>query len=170
MLALVFLLFRYQKKKSKPSDKEGVSALLTWRRISYQELEHATNGFDESSLVGTGGFGSVYKGKLFDGTTVAVKVFNLQVERALRSFNDECEVMSKIRHRNLVKIISSCSNNIDFKALVLEYMANGRLEKWLYSHNYCFDILQRLNIMIDVASALEYLHYGYGTPIVHCHL
>ncbi|KAK1556427.1 hypothetical protein Q3G72_004883 [Acer saccharum] len=52
VLALVFLLFRYQKKKSKPLDKEGVLALLTWRRISYQELEHATNGFDESSLVG----------------------------------------------------------------------------------------------------------------------
>ncbi|KAK1556707.1 hypothetical protein Q3G72_018719 [Acer saccharum] len=53
VLALVFLLFRYQKKKSKPSDKEGISALLTWRRISYQDLEHATNGFDESSLLGT---------------------------------------------------------------------------------------------------------------------
>jgi LRR receptor-like serine/threonine-protein kinase FLS2 len=98
-----------------------------------------------------------------------VKVFNLQVERALKSFDDECEVMSKICHRNLVKIISCCSN-IDFKALVLEYMPNGSLEKWLYSHNYCLDILQRLNIMIDVASALEYLHHGYGTPIVHCDL
>ena len=111
----------------------------------------------------------VYKGKLLDGMDIAVKVFNLQVERALKSFDDECEVMSKICHRNLVKIISCCSN-FDFKALVLEYMPNGSLEQWLYSHNYCVDILRRLNIMIDVASALQYLHHGYGTPIVHCDL
>lgn len=47
-------------------------------------------------------------------------------------------------------------------------MSNGSLEKCLYSDNYFLDILQRLNIMIDVASALEYLHFGYSTPIVHC--
>ncbi|KAK2642493.1 hypothetical protein Ddye_024256 [Dipteronia dyeriana] len=170
VLAIVFLLFRSQKKKLKLLDEEDLSSLATRRRISFQELDLATNGFDEGNILGTGGFGSVYKGKLLDGTIIAVKVFNLQFERALRSFNDECEVMSKIRHRNLVKIISSCSNNIDFKALILEYMANGSLEKWLYCHNNFFDVLQRLNIMIDVASALEYLHNGYGAPIVHCDL
>ena len=77
--------------------------------------------------------------------------------------------MKSIRHRNLVKIISSCSNE-DFRALVLEYMTNGRLEKVLYLSNCILDSLQRLNIMIDVASALEYLHFGYSTPIIHCDL
>jgi LRR receptor-like serine/threonine-protein kinase FLS2 len=69
VLALTILLFRSQKKKSKGNslDREDVSILATWRRISYQELERATNGFDESNLLGTGGFGSVYKGKLLDG-------------------------------------------------------------------------------------------------------
>ncbi|XP_018828263.2 LRR receptor-like serine/threonine-protein kinase GSO1 [Juglans regia] len=70
---------------------------------------------------------------------------------------------------NLIKIISICSN-IEFKALVLEYMPNGNLEKWLYSHNHYLNVLQRLNIMVDVASALEYVHYGYSTIIVHCDL
>ncbi|KAK2642489.1 hypothetical protein Ddye_024252 [Dipteronia dyeriana] len=123
VLALIFLLFRCQKKNFKPLDKEDVSALS----ISYQELERATNGFDEGTLLGRGGFGSVNKRKLLDGTTIEVKVFNFQVERALQSFNYECEVMRKICHRNLVKIIGSCSN-IDFKALVLEYMANKSLK------------------------------------------
>ena len=85
----------------------------------------------------------------------------------LRSFNVECEVLSGIRHRNLVKIISSCTNE-DLKALVLEYMPNGSLEKCLYSEEYFLDILQRLNILIDVASAVEYLHFGYSVPVVHC--
>ncbi|KAH7568760.1 hypothetical protein JRO89_XS06G0045600 [Xanthoceras sorbifolium] len=166
VLALIIQWFISQKRKTNSLNREDVSTLATWRRIPYDELYRATNGFDESNLVGTGGFGSVYKGKLLDGNDIAIKVFNLQLERALKSFDDECEVMSKICHRNLVKIVSCCSN-WDFKALVLEYMPNGSLEKWLYSHNYFLDILQRLNIMIDVASALEYLHHGYGTPIVH---
>ncbi|PRQ19090.1 putative protein kinase RLK-Pelle-LRR-XII-1 family [Rosa chinensis] len=78
-------------------------------------------------------------------------------------------MLSKIRHRNLIKIISCCSQT-DFKAVVLNYMPNGSLDKWLYSESFSLNILQRLNIMIDVASALEYLHHGYGTPIVHCDL
>ncbi|KAL5772195.1 hypothetical protein ACOSQ2_012119 [Xanthoceras sorbifolium] len=166
VLALIIQWFRSQKRKTNSLDREDVSTLATWRRIPYDELYRATNGFDESNLLGTEGFGSIYKGKLLNGKDIAIKVFNLQLERALKSFDDECEVMSKICRRNLVKIVSCCSN-WDFKALELEYMPNGSLKKWLYSHNYFLDILQRLNIMIDVASALEYLHHGYGTPIVH---
>ncbi|KAH7576068.1 hypothetical protein JRO89_XS02G0286300 [Xanthoceras sorbifolium] len=89
------------------------------------------------------------------------------MERALRSFDVECEVLSGIRHRNPFKIISSCTSE-DLKALVLEYMPNGILAKRLYSNEFFLDILQRLNILIDVASALEYLHFGYSIPIVHC--
>uniref|UniRef100_A0A5B7CCB5 non-specific serine/threonine protein kinase n=1 Tax=Davidia involucrata TaxID=16924 RepID=A0A5B7CCB5_DAVIN len=116
-----------------------------------------------------GSFGSVFRGTLSDGMSIAIKVFNLQLEGAFKSFDVECEVMRNIRHRNLVRIISSCTN-MDFKALVLEYMPNGSLEKWLHTQNYGLDILQRLNIMIDVALALEYLHHDHTTPIVHCDL
>ncbi|KAH7568711.1 hypothetical protein JRO89_XS06G0035500 [Xanthoceras sorbifolium] len=100
---------------------------------------------------------------------IAVKVFNLQVEKALKCFEMECEVIRNTRHRNLIRIISSCSS-VDFKALVLEFMPNGSLDKCLYSGEYILDILGRLNIMIDIASALEYLHHGYTSPIVHCDL
>ncbi|XP_042944598.1 receptor kinase-like protein Xa21 [Carya illinoinensis] len=100
---------------------------------------------------------------------IVVKVINLGVEGALKCFDAEGEVLRNARHRNLVKIISVCSN-IDFKALVLAYMPSENLEKWLYSHERCLNFLQRLNIMINVASALEYLHYGFSTIIVHCDL
>uniref|UniRef100_M1CNX7 non-specific serine/threonine protein kinase n=1 Tax=Solanum tuberosum TaxID=4113 RepID=M1CNX7_SOLTU len=103
------------------------------------------------------------------GTSIAVKVFNLQVEAAFKSFDTECEVLRNLQHRNLVKVITSCSN-LDFKALVLKYMPDESLEKYLYSHNYFLDIRQTLSIMIDVACALEYLHYGCSLPMIHCDL
>ncbi|KAG7959954.1 hypothetical protein I3843_10G095500 [Carya illinoinensis] len=143
--------------------------LTTWKIISYQELLLATDGFNRSNLLGEGSFGSIYKGSLSDGKNIAVKVINLQVEGAFKCFDAEYKVLRNTRHRNLVKIISICSN-VDFKALVLEYMPNESLEKWLHSHDRCLNFLQRLSIMIDVASALEYLHYGYSSVIVHCDL
>ncbi|CBI29526.3 unnamed protein product, partial [Vitis vinifera] len=141
----------------------------THEKISHQQLLYATNDFGEDNLIGKGSQGMVYKGVLSNGLTVAIKVFNLEFQGALRSFDSECEVMQGIRHRNLVRIITCCSN-LDFKALVLEYMPNGSLEKWLYSHNYFLDLIQRLNIMIDVASALEYLHHDCSSLVVHCDL
>ncbi|KAF7842257.1 putative LRR receptor-like serine/threonine-protein kinase [Senna tora] len=136
-------------------------------RISYYELLRGTNGFNESNFLGKGSFGSVYKGVLSSGQLVAVKIFHLDLEGAFRSFDAECVAICNLRHRNLVKIISSYSN-VDFKSLVMEFMPNGSLDRWLYSHNYCLNILQRLNIMIDVAAALEYLHHGSFTPTIHC--
>ncbi|KAJ7968725.1 Receptor-like protein kinase [Quillaja saponaria] len=163
-------LWIYWSKKTVGSTEKELSTIGVPRRISYYELLQATNTFDESNLLGKGSFGSVFKGRLPSGLVIAVKVFNFDMEAASRSFDVECEAMRNIRHRNLIKIISSCSNNVDFKALVMEFMQNGSLEKWLYAHNYCLDFFQRLNIMIDVASALEYLHHGYSTPVVHCDL
>ncbi|XWS10102.1 hypothetical protein CRYUN_Cryun39dG0046900 [Craigia yunnanensis] len=171
VLALILIFSRRQKRSTNdmPIDQESLQALTEWRRISYHELHQATDGFCNSKLLGVGSFGSVYQGTLLDGLSIAVKVFNLELEGAFKSFDIECEVLRNISHRNLVKIISSCSN-IDFKALVLEFMPSGSMEKWLYSHNHFLDILHRLNILIDVASGLEYLHHGYTTPVIHCDL
>jgi len=117
----------------------------------------------------------VYKGILSDGTLIAVKVLQLQNDQVNKSFQIECNVLRKVRHRNLVKIVTSCSNPY-FKALVFEFMPNGTLEKHLYPGRYnnsgddvCeLGLKTRLDIAIDVAYAIEYLHHDSSVQIVHC--
>ncbi|KAL5712584.1 non-specific serine/threonine protein kinase [Ranunculus cassubicifolius] len=152
----------YQVKKRQVSTPLDLESVEVHRMISYQELRKATNSFSESNLLGKGSFSSVYKALLSDGTITAVKVLNLQREGALKSFDVECQVISRIKHRNLIKIVSICSYQ-EFRALILQYMPNGSLEKWLYSH-------QRIQVMLDVAMALDYLHNDYFEPVVHCDL
>ncbi|XP_049414410.1 probable LRR receptor-like serine/threonine-protein kinase At3g47570 [Solanum stenotomum] len=146
-------------------------------KITYQDIFKSTNGFSEDNLVGTGSFGSVYRGKfqVFD-KVMAVKVLNLQQRGALKSFSDECRALKSIRHRNLLKIIAVCSSidyqGNDFKCIVFEFMENGSLDDWLHSKGdeQYLNIIQRLNIAIDAASALDYLHNNCQVPIVHCDL
>ncbi|CAI0628165.1 unnamed protein product [Linum tenue] len=173
VVVVVVIIWCWNRKvRNRMSGREESLPVTKWRRISLLELQRATNGFDDCNLLGKGSFGCVYKGELADGTSVAVKVFNFSEEEAdvdTIDVHHECEILCNLRHRNLIKIISICYA-IDFKALVLEFMPNGSLEKWLYSYNNFLDIIQRVNIAIDIASALEYLHHGYSVSIVHCDL
>ncbi|WJZ87827.1 hypothetical protein VitviT2T_007178 [Vitis vinifera] len=141
-------------------------------RVSYKELLKATSGFAYSILIGMGSFGSVYKGILSRGERpVAVKVLNLQQRGAAKSFMAECKVLRNIQQRNLLRIITSCSSvdnkGCDFKALVFEFMPNGNLDSWLHHESRNLSFRQRLDIAIDVANALDYLHHQCQTPIVH---
>ncbi|XP_047258614.1 probable LRR receptor-like serine/threonine-protein kinase At3g47570 [Capsicum annuum] len=165
-ITFVFFWIRYRRGKRAPQQPDSLSS-ITRKTISYYELLQATEALSESNLIGSRSFRSVYKGVLRSGTAVAVKVFNLQLDVAFKSFDTECEFLRSLRRRNLIKVITSCSN-LDFKALVLEYMPNGSLDKYLCSHNYFLNIRQRLSIMIDVACALEYLHHGCALPVIHC--
>lgn len=85
----------------------------------------------------------------------------------------ECEALRNIRHRNLVGMLTACSSmdftRNDFKALVYEFMPNGALDRWLHVDG-TLSLLQRLDIAMDVAHALKYLHLDFETPIVHCDL
>ncbi|CAN1836899.1 Probable LRR receptor-like serine/threonine-protein kinase At3g47570 [Linum perenne] len=136
----------------------------------------------------SGSFGSVYKGVLNDIgeasiNNIAVKVFNLQRRGALKSFVAECEALKNIKHKNLVRIVTVCSSvdheENDFKALIYEFLANGSLEDWLHrpieridesTATRSLNFIERLNVAIDIASAVDYLHNNCGTPIVHCDL
>ena len=176
-----FFLFYWRKNKRNDNSSES-SLKQSFLRVSYQMLLKATDGFSSANLIGVGSFGSVYKGILGeDRSVVAIKVLNIQCQGAFRSFISECEALKNIRHRNLVKIITSCSSvdfrGNDFRALVYEFMPNGSLENWLHMDLETnimqveiqnLTILQRTNIAIDVACALDYLHHHCPTPVVHC--
>ncbi|KAL6001822.1 hypothetical protein ACLOJK_040385 [Asimina triloba] len=104
----------------------------------------------------------------------------MKQSRASSSFTAECEILRNIRHRNLVKIITSCSSmspsGAEFKAIVMKFMSNGNLDRLLHhqgenpSMPTRFGLLQRLNISIDVAAAMDYLHHDCDPPVVHCDL
>ncbi|XP_077216638.1 uncharacterized protein LOC143851178 [Tasmannia lanceolata] len=183
VLGLILLLCVFstlcwiRKSRKKPSSIPSMQSRHL--KVSYLELFKGTDGFSSSNQIGVGAYGTVYKGILDHGeTVVAVKVLNLQQRGASKSFMAECEALRNIRHRNLLKIITSCSSidfsGNNFKALVFDYMPNGSLEKWLHpevdgqQQLRNLNLIQRLNIAIDVASALDYLHHHCQTPIVHC--
>ncbi|KAF7850212.1 LOW QUALITY PROTEIN: hypothetical protein BT93_L5733 [Corymbia citriodora subsp. variegata] len=173
IVSILLLLFAIclLRKHGNPSKKAPVLVEnplgIDRPMISYRELCLATNNFSKINLLGVGSFSFAYKGTLANGIDIAVKVLNFLIEGALKSFDTECEVFCNIWHRNLVKVISSCTN-VDLRALVLQYMPNGSLEKWLYSNNYSLGLHQRMNIMVDIATMIEYLHHGQLEPIVHC--
>lgn len=170
------------KKKKKEKSSEPMLT-ESFEKISYETLFKATEGFSSQNLIGTGSFASVYKGVVDEnGSTVAIKVLDLQRRGASKSFIAECEALRHIRHRNLVKVITCCSSldfqGNDFKALVYDFMPNGSLESWLHSHttpheydqSRQLDLVQRISIAYDVACALDYLHYRCGNVVVHCDL
>ncbi|CAI0394230.1 unnamed protein product [Linum tenue] len=172
------IVFWIKKRGNPDTVSDGDSGM---QQLSYQNLFKATDGFSETSLIGLGSFGSVYKGVLDNGGMVAVKVFNLQRRGAGKSFVAECEALKSIRHRNLVRIVTVCSGidhrGNDFKALVYEFMENGSLEDWLHpvennsdETSRSLNFRQRLNIAVDIVYALDYLHHQCETPIVHCDL
>ncbi|XP_058195780.1 putative leucine-rich repeat receptor-like serine/threonine-protein kinase At2g24130 isoform X2 [Rhododendron vialii] len=148
-------------------------------RITYKELFDATGGFDEGRKLGSGSYGRVYEGLLPDGMHIAVKVLQLQTGNSTKSFNRECQVLKRIRHRNLIRIITACSLP-DFKAIVLPYMANGSLDSWLYppsgpgvassSQSSDLSLIQRVNICSDIAEGMAYLHHHSPVRVIHCDL
>ncbi|KZV57091.1 receptor-like protein kinase [Dorcoceras hygrometricum] len=176
----IYILVYRRRIKLKEAQYLVSSLPESFLRLSYADLVKATDGFSEANLLGSGRFGSVYKGTLDENqVSVAVKVLNLETKGASKSFISECNAIKGIRHRNLLQILSVCQSTDaqgnDFKALVYEFMANGSLDKWLH-HDYAKDenaggenlsIAQRLNIAIDVANAVEYLHNGTDSIIVH---
>lgn len=178
LVLLVYFLFLLKKsqRRNAPLTSFGENFL----KVSYNDLAQATKNFSDSNLVGKGSYGSVYRGKLKEQKVeVAVKVFDLEMQGAERSFLLECEALRSIQHRNLLPIITACStvdnNGNVFKALVYEFMPNGNLDTWLHHKGEGkaprkLGLTQRINVAVDIANALDYLHFDCGRPTVHCDL
>ncbi|KAL5556917.1 hypothetical protein UlMin_039153 [Ulmus minor] len=137
-------------------------------KISFAEIQLVTKNFDSKLIVGKGGFGSVYKGTLSNGTKVAVKRSAPGSGQGIFEFQTEILVLTKIRHRHLVSLIGYCDERNEM-ILVYEFMENGTLRDHLYDSELPhLSWKQRLEICIGAASGLHYLHKGSaGGIIIH---
>ncbi|KAJ1385122.1 Serine-threonine/tyrosine-protein kinase, catalytic domain [Sesbania bispinosa] len=120
--------------KSIASGNLSVMAQGLCRYFSLQEIKHATKNFDESNVIGVGGFGKVYKGVIDNGMKVAIKRSNPQSEQGVNEFQTEIEMLSKLRHKHLVSLIGFCEED-DEMCLVYDYMALGTFREHLYKGN-----------------------------------
>ncbi|KXG33228.1 hypothetical protein SORBI_3003G274300 [Sorghum bicolor] len=133
------------------------------------EMERATLGFDESRIIGEGGFGRVYEGILEDGERVAIKVLKRDDQQGTREFLAEVEMLSRLHHRNLVKLIGICTEGHS-RCLVYELVPNGSVESHLHGSDKGaarFDWDARLKIALGAARALAYLHEDSSPRVIH---
>lgn len=143
----------------------GSAGEVSLTEFSYSEIKEATNNFDESREIGHGGCASVYKGFLRH-TTVAIKKFNREGVAGEKEFNDEVEILCRMRHPNLVTLVGVCR---DPKVLVYEFLPNGSLEDRLQRKLQTEPLPWRMRIKIaaDICTALIFLHSNKPKSIAH---
>ncbi|XP_074311142.1 cold-responsive protein kinase 1-like isoform X1 [Silene latifolia] len=136
---------------------------------TYKELQSATDNFNKQNKIGQGGFGSVYKGKLRDGTLVAIKVLSPESRQGLREFLTELTVLADIKHENLVEMLGCCVEG-DNRILLSRYLENNSLAKTLLGlsrNTINFSWIIRRDICIGIAKGLAFLHEEVQPHIIH---
>ncbi|XVE88704.1 hypothetical protein DITRI_Ditri19aG0090200 [Diplodiscus trichospermus] len=139
------------------------------KNFTLNDIERATNSFDASWVIGEGGFGIVYRGILGDGAAVAVKVLKREDQRGGQEFLAEVEMLSRLHHRNLVKLIGICTED-NIHCLVYELVPNGSLESHLHGVDKETDPLDwgvRMKIALGAARGLAYLHEDSSPRVIH---
>ncbi|KAK4605965.1 hypothetical protein RGQ29_000305 [Quercus rubra] len=182
MILVSFIIFHLYKKKyassnffarntysdpSSRSEVEGGSVYFGVPVYSYSELEEATNYFDIEKELGNGGFGTVYHGKLHDGREVAVKRLYDHNYRRVQQFMNEIDILTRLRHKNLVSLYGCTSRHCRELLLVYEYIPNGTVADHIHGNQATPGSLTwptRMSIAIETASALAYLH---ASDIIH---
>ncbi|KDP32267.1 hypothetical protein JCGZ_14788 [Jatropha curcas] len=145
--------------------QEGVGPTSMFRKFSYKETKKATDNFN--TIIGQGGFGTVYKAEFSDGLVAAVKRMNKVSKQGEDDFCREIELLARLHHRHLVALRGFCIKKHE-RFLMYEYMANGSLKDHLHSPGKTpLSWRTRIQIAIDVANALEYLHFYCDPPLCH---
>ncbi|XP_028751418.1 putative serine/threonine-protein kinase [Neltuma alba] len=136
--------------------------------FDYQTLKKATMNFHPDNLLGSGGYGPVFRGKLADGRLIAAKTLNLnKVQQGEKQFLAEVRLITSIQHKNLVRLLGCCIDGPQ-RILVYEYMKNRSLDLILNADNNQFlDWSTRFQIILGIARALQYLHEDSHMRIVH---
>ncbi|XWS25045.1 hypothetical protein CRYUN_Cryun27aG0037200 [Craigia yunnanensis] len=136
--------------------------------FTYSEIQLATDDFSKKNLLGEGGYGHVYRGKLKDGQLIAAKVRKQESTQGFAEFNSEVSVLSFARHKNIVMLLGYCCKE-NFNILVYEYICNKSLDWHLFDNTEnVLDWLQRRAIAIGIAKGLRFLHEECrGGPIIH---
>ncbi|XP_064948682.1 U-box domain-containing protein 33-like isoform X1 [Musa acuminata AAA Group] len=152
----------HQKLEEMATSIQGEESFF---EFSYSELEKATNSFDDSLKIGEGGYGSVYKGTLGQ-KTVAIKKLNSEGMQGQKEFHKEINVLSKLRHPNLVNLIGTC---VEAWALVYAFFPNGSLEDRLTCKDNTPPLTWQIRIRVaaEICSALNFLHSNKHLSVVH---
>ncbi|KAK4481976.1 hypothetical protein RD792_012891 [Penstemon davidsonii] len=159
------LKFKHEyEEKQKAIDALG-RTVVRYRRYSINEIEVATDYFSDSAKIGEGSYGPVYKATL-DHTPVAIKVLRPDMSQGQQQFQREVEVLSRMRHPNMVILLGACP---EYGCLVYEYMENGSLEDRLDRLNETPPLPWsiRFRIAAEIATALNFLHHTKPEPLVH---
>ncbi|CAH8326804.1 unnamed protein product [Eruca vesicaria subsp. sativa] len=154
---------RYIEDKTTKERAKGLETVcFTWR-----QLQAATNNFDHANKLGEGGFGSVFKGELSNGTIIAVKQLSSMSTQGNREFVNEIGMISGLNHPNLVKLYGCCVEKNQL-LLVYEYMENNSLAFVLYGNSsHKLNWLARQKICVGIARGLDFLHHGSTIRMVH---
>jgi serine/threonine protein kinase len=155
--------FILQQQLSKQQGSRETTKIFT-----VEELKKATNNFEESRIIGQGGFGTVYKGLLPDKRIVAIKKSKTVDQNQIDQFVNEVVLLSQINHKNVVKLLGCCLET-EVPLLVYEFVPKGTLFKYIH-HGSSTSAIRwetRLRIAAETADALSYLHSAASTPIIH---
>ncbi|BAF23129.1 Os08g0201700 [Oryza sativa Japonica Group] len=168
LLAVTGTFVWTQKRKRLEVEMEELLSIVgTPNVFSYGEIKSATDNFSTQNILGRGGYGLVYKGKLLDGRMVAVKQLSATSHQGKREFMTEIATISAVQHRNLVKLHGCCIES-DAPLLVYEYMENGSLDRAILGKaSLKLDWRTRFEICVGIARGLAYLHEESSTRIVH---